>query len=408
MPDYQYTAKDKNGNTVKGILAATDSNQLDKLLETDGFYLLTSKEIKKSSSPTARSSEHNYNIKIKRRELIMFTDQLAILLSVGIPLLTGLTDLTNQAENPNVKEALMDIRDKIEAGSVLSDAMSAYPRIFSNFYINIVKAGEFSGNMPRSLNRLQEYLEWQEDLVAKIKQITTYPLILGGFILGLLILLLGFVFPRFMKIFESLNLALPLPTRIIIGLSNFVQYRWYYLVISFVTLIIAYQILIRNQKTRLIIDRLKLSLPIVGPLFCQIEVSMFSRNLSILIQSGVEITKSLGLVEQILGNSAMARSVKGVQEKIIAGGSMAESLKGEKGFTPMLIRMLDIGERSGQIEKTLLNVSAYYDKNIPNTIKKVFSIVEPMIVVVAGLFVLVIALSIFLPLFQMSRGITGR
>jgi len=399
VPLFKYKAVDFSGKEVSGSLYAETEQALQNNLRQMNLYLVTAKE-------TAPPREFSFRKKIKRKDLLTFTVHLQTIVSAGIPIIQGLNDLIEQTGNRNFKKILEEVRFSIQAGSSLSEALQKHPHAFSDLYVSVVRAGEATGNLDAVLKDLVGFLEWQEELVSNIRQATIYPTIVLVAVTGLVILLMTFVFPRFTAIFEKANVPLPLPTRVVMGISHFLVHDWLYLIIGVVLLVVFFKIFQKTDAGRHVIDRMKLRIPIFGTLILKINLSRFSHYLGALIRAGVDITQSLLIVEKVIGNVVLSDIVRLMRARVQAGEFMSDTLREFPQFPPLVVRMVAIGESTGNMEETLDKVSAYYDREVPTTIKRVFAIFEPLVIVFLASVVLLMALSMFLPLYQMMGVIT--
>lgn len=400
MPSYNYKAKDDQGKTIKGVMIAASEDQLAASLDQMGLYLL-------SANKTRITDSHLRWERVNRKDLITFSVHLSTTLSAGVPILQSLQDLIKESEKPVFKKVIEDVTRNIQAGSSFSDALSKYPKVFSELYVSIVKAGEATGNVDKVLDDLVAFLEWQESLAMDVKQATIYPAFVLSAVVSLVVLLMTFVFPRFTVIFERTNVPLPLPTRIVMGLSNFITSYWFVMVLVLIAIIISHRLIVKTPRGRYFFDKLKLNLPIFGSLMRKIALSRFSHHFSALLKAGVEIYHSLMVTEKVVGNTVIAGVISSARDYISAGGTLSESLKKGNEFPSMVIRMISIGETSGSMDKTLDKVSQYYDREVPVTIKKVFAVFEPIVIATLAAIVLGMALSMFLPLYQML-GMVGK
>ena len=394
MPSFTYKAKNEYGKTIKGTLIASNEDQLAASLDQIGLYLISAKKTTIAASYLSWES-------IKRKDLITFTVHLSTTLSAGIPILQSLQDLIEQSEKPRFKNIIEDVSRNIQAGSSLSEALSKHPKVFSELYVSMVKAGETTGNVDKVLNDLVAFLEWQELLAMDVKQATIYPAFVLSAVISLVVLLMTFVFPRFTVIFERTNAPLPLPTRVVMGISHFTTSYWFIIVLLVMALIVSHRLAVKTPGGRYLFDKLKLKLPVFGNLLRKIALSRFSHHFGALLKAGVEIYHSLMVTEKVVGNTVIAKVISSARDYISAGESLSESLKKGNEFPSLVIRMIAIGESSGNLDKTLGKVSQYYDREVPITIKKVFAVFEPIVIASLAVVVLGMALSMFLPLYQM-------
>jgi len=359
-----------------------------------GLYLITAKKTKVPESYLSWE-------RVKRKDLITFSVHLSTTLSAGIPILQALQDLIEQTEKPKFKKVIEDISRNIQAGNSFSEALAKHPKVFSELYVSIVKAGETTGNVDKVLDDLVTFLEWQESLATDVKQATIYPAFILLAVISLIVLLMTFVFPRFTVIFERTNVPLPLPTRVVMGISHFITSYWFIILLLVTAMAISYRLVVKIPRGRYFFDKLKLKLPVLGNLLRKIALSRFSHHFSALLKAGVEIYHSLMVTEKVVGNTVIAKVISSARDYISTGETLSESLKKGNEFPSLVIRMISIGESSGSIDKTLDKVSQYYDREVPVTIKKVFAIFEPIVIATLAVIVLGMALSMFLPLYQM-------
>lgn len=402
MPQYNYTAIDDYGKTIKGTLGAVDEEELATNLSQMGYYLLTATETKEKKRGKIQKGPRRSPLfgKIKSREIITFTHHLSTVLSAGIPILQGLDDLIEQTQDARFKAILTAIRDDVKGGSNLSDAMAKHPKAFSELYVNILKAGETSGEVDRVLGEIGRFLEWQEELRANIKQITIYPIVVFSAVVVLVGYLFTFVFPKFIVILQQLKVPLPLPTIIVIAISNFMRNYWYFILIGIAGIIATVNVIVRFPWGRYAFDKFKLGIPIFGTLLRKIALSRFSHFMALLYAAGVDILQSLSVVERVVGNEVITRVIRRAREEVRAGRRLSEPLRTSGEFPPMVVRMVEIGEISGQMDKTLQKVSDFYDREIPQTVKKVFAAFEPIMIVILAGMVLLVAISMYLPLYS--------
>lgn len=398
MPYFKYKARDRRGKEVRGVLIAENESALSLTLERMNLYLVSAREVKKER-------ESLRPVGVKRRDLITFTIHLATSLEAGIAIITAIRDFADSTENIKFKEVLNDIVKQLEAGAFLSDAMSKYPRVFSELYVNILRAGEATGNVDMVLKDLVKFLEWQEELSSQVKQASIYPSVVISLIIGVITIMMTFTLPKFFPILKSFNVELPLPTKIIMGVSNFFIKFWWAIFGLIVGFVILYILTNRTYEGKRFWDKVKLGLPIFGSLNKKIALSRFSHYLSILYKAGIGIVQALYIVEKIVGNSIIADEIKKVREGIVRGESLSEGLKKSKYFPPLVNRMIEVGEDTGKLDESLNKVSEYYDREVPAAIRRFFAILEPAMIVLLGGMVLFMALSIFLPMYKLTSTI---
>ena len=395
MPRYNYNAVDDYGRKARGTMSSPDEKSLRDQLAAMGMYLVSNRQVAESSG-FARFKQ-----KIKRADLIDFTYHLKTLLGAGVSLVIGLSDVAEQSTNPEFREVLRDIRRNVQSGATLSGAFALHPDVFPEVFVSIMRAGEVTGNMDGALSDLHKFLTWQEELGKTIRQATYYPVTVVGMVSGLIILLFTFVFPRFLSIFKGAAIDLPLPTRVVIAISEFFRDYGLYTLAAIALGVVALRMFGRTEAGRLRVDGWKLKIPLVGEVIRGIEMSQFSHFTASLFRAGVEMTATLAVVEKVMGNRVLAAVVRQAREELIAGGALSVALRKSGEFPPMVLRMVSAGESSGNLDDTLDNVSAYYDREVPAIVKKTFAILEPAMTILLALVVLGAALSFFLALYKM-------
>jgi len=392
-----------DGKAISGTLLATDENALRMELRKRNLLLLTARE-KKSLSSTGFGIFGPPKPHVKPSDVAVVTRQIATMISAGIPLLECLEIVEEQAEDKGFKIALGKMVEDIRGGADFSRAISKYPKIFSKIYVNMVKAAEASGQLDTILNRLAEYLEATEALKREIKSAMTYPVLSLFLILSITAGLLIFVIPQFRSIFEQLGQKdMPLPTEILIAVSNFVRGNILYIIIALVLVLIA---LSYYKKTRLGEKHwhwFLFHLPIFGALFKKVALSRFSRTFATLLGSGVPMVASLEIVAGTSGNRFIEEAVLSAKESVVKGEALADPLAKTKMFPPMVTRMIEIGEKSGALEKLLSKVSDFYDQEVRTTVKALTSLIEPILILIMGVLVGGIVLAIFLPIIRIQQ-----
>ena len=393
--EFDYKAKDETGRTVTGVLDASDEDGLADLLDEQNLFLIDAAPAKKKEQ-RGRMFE-----RIKAQDIMNFTSDLSTMLSVGIPLTQSLRDLAEGAEKAKLRMIIEDIVASVESGSSLSAAFERHSDTFDDIFTSIIHAGEDSGNLDRVLNDLAVFLEWKGDLRRDIGQALIYPALVITAVTGLIILLATVVFPSFQTVLSTASGPMPLPTQILFGLSTFLRTYWWVMILGIITFGISFNFWIRTPGGRLRFDGLTLRIPIFGILVRDIALSRFCHFFQILFNAGVDISQTLEILQTVVGNKVLGNATANVRTEIRAGESIAESLAATERFPPMVIQVFRVGETSGQLDASLERACRYYDKQIPATIKQVFTTLEPLLYVFLAGVVLVVALAIYLPLYQM-------
>src|SRR5437016_5706112 len=399
--EYQYKAKDEEGRTITGVMEADDEDALAVVLDGRNLVLVEAGPAKKKDAITGIS-------RIKARDVLNFTLDMSTILSSGIPITSGLSDLAAASEHSKLKYVIEDVLASINAGSSLSAALERHPHVFDTLYVSIVRAGETSGNLDRVLGDLAVFLEWKADLRREVIQAMIYPLMVLGAITGLIILLATFVFPQFATVLNQSKGPVPIPTQILFFLSTVFRLYWWVLLAVIAGTVSGFWFWIRTPNGRGKFDAFKLRIPVIGNLVRDIALSRFCHFFQILFSAGVDISETLSIVEMLIGNSVLAEATRVVRNEIRAGNSLSASLADTGKFPTMVVRMFHIGEASGQLVGSLQKTCRYYDKEIPATIKRVFSIMEPVLYVFLAVIVLTVALAIYMPLYQMMGSLSRK
>ncbi|MFQ5881984.1 MAG: type II secretion system F family protein [Candidatus Methylomirabilales bacterium] len=402
MPDFAYRARDEDGEMVKGVMAADDEDHLADLLQAEGLYLI------ESAKPKALDLHSWFQPRIRRRDLIVFTVHVGTALAGGISLLDALRAYADEAPHERLRKIVREIAEGITAGGSFSDALARYPQVFSTVYVNMVRAGETTGRLDRVLEDMVSFLEWQETLAGTIRQALTYPIVISAALLGLVALLLGFVFPQIIPVFTKLGVELPLPTKILIFLSEALRRYWIYGLLALVGAWVALYLYIRTPVGRFQFDRLLLRTPVVGGIVRRIALSRFARHLAVLYLAGVDFILSLSVVERLVGNRVIERAIHDAGEEVMSGGLLSAALR-RSGVVPnLVVQMVATGESTGDLAETLGKVSQYYDREVQESVRRATALLEPAALATMAGMVLFMALSIFLPLWQMIGQLSRR
>ncbi len=399
MPVYNYISRNQSGKKISGALFAANENDLADKLNASG-QLLISATAQQEGVKLKKSA-----IRLKAPQVLNFTMNLASFIKGGLPLVEGLNALIQDSGDANISGLAASLKDFVEAGGSLKDALRLHPRIFSQAYIAIVASGEKTGKLDSSLDDVAAYLEWNLNLKAKIVELSMYPIIISVVMMGVVGVLVGWVLPKFEPMLAEMGTDLPLITKIVLGVSHIFSKFWYVIIIAVVFLIISFKIVLKNAKAAFYFDKFKLRLPVIGNLNYKLCLSRFTHLMDICSASGISIMEALDLGQQLIGNRFLDSAVAEVKKSVVAGGELAVGLKLSGAFPAFMIRMIGVGERSGDLAKGFNTVSQFYDKEIPRVIQKVFSIIEPLMIVVMGVVVGGIALSVFLPLLKMTEGL---
>jgi type IV pilus assembly protein PilC len=401
MPKYSYQAINENGDTASGILEAES-------VELANFMLISRNLIPSKIKEQSKTGDNRWLKAIgigtvKVVDLIMFTKQFHSMLVAGIPLLRILSILNDQTESKGLKYTISKIIQDINQGLSLSEAMDKHPKIFSRLYCDMIKAGEMSGNVPIVLDRLIYIIEHEAKVKADIKSAFRYPLIVIVALCGAFILLLTFVIPQFATSFSHAGITLPWPTKFAMLLYSFLSNYWYLIVAGIVIIVFSMISYFKTSNGKFVRDSLLLEMPIVGPVFKKAALSRFASIFAILQTSGVPIMQSLTILSATMGNEALTRSFDHIRERIKEGAGISTPLKSAKYFTPMVIDMIAVGEESGNIDEMLRAVAKHYDDEVEYAIKGLSDAIGPILIVGLAAIVGFFALSIFLPMWDLTK-----
>lgn len=403
---FQYTARDRSGRTVKGKIEAASEDDATGRLRGQGLNVVDLRRKKEGGF----DPNHIFGKPPKKADnaqLAMFTRQLATMLGAGIPLLEGIEILADQiAEDRKAQgfaTGLKELADKVRGGTALSEGMAEYPKIFPDIYINMIKAGEASGQLDLILDRLAEYMEASESLKREIKSAMTYPVISLVLILGITGYLLIFIVPKFENMFDKLGADLPWLTEYVLALSYWTQAYYMELIVGLIAGGIVYWFVKSRPEIRGFVDTIMLRMPVFGNLNQKVVVSRFARTFSTLLSSGVPILGALEIVATTSGNKIVEDAVLETRETVRAGETLTSHLETVWVFPPMVVRMIAIGEKSGALELLLTKIADFYDEQVHATVKSLTSLIEPIMISVMGTVVGTIVLAIFWPILELQR-----
>lgn len=401
MPSFRYRAVSSAGLAQHGMVEAPDLDRAVELIRTMG---LTPVRMDAQSGAAAKSHALPFlRRRVATRDLILFTRQLETMLESGLPILSALETLHEQTAHPELRLAIDRVRADVEQGGTLTDGLRRHPWCFPNLYVNLVHAGEEGGLITSMLDRIASLLEYAEETEQRIRSATFYPILIVCELVLAFGVLVKFVLPRFASLFRNLNTELPLPTRVLIGTSDFIDRYWYLCLAMIAGAVVAWVFWYRTEDARRRIDRFVLTMPIFGPIILKSIVSRFARVLAALVAGGIPLVQALEISRGSLDNRAMEDEIDRMKEGLIAGQGLAEPLRGSEIFPPLVTRMLAVGEETGSIDKMLVRVARYYDQDVDYTIKNLSTAIEPILLLVLGVAVLFTALAVFLPLWNLMN-----
>jgi len=394
MPLFQYKAIDASGKFISGSLDAGNVNDLELRLEKMEMDLVTCKQKEHGSDLFGRN-------KIGRRDLINFSFYLEQLTRAGVPILEGLSDLRDGEENPTFRDIITGLIEAIEGGNSFSQALGLYPKIFDEVFVSLVRVGERSGKMSEVLIDITETLKWQDELLSKARKIVMYPAVIGSLVFSVIIFMMIFIVPDIMTAIVSLGGEIPLETRVLMATSNFLVNYWYLVIATpfavFFTIRHFYK---TSSKARFRIDGILLKLFLIGPISEKIKISRFTRYFSLMFASGITVLDAINLSKPVVNNSVLEDGIERAWQQISEGSSISEAFKNIGIFPPLVVRMLRVGEGSGQMDKALNNVSYFFDRDINDSIEKMEPVLQTTLMATIGLVVLWLAMSVLGPIYD--------
>src|SRR6266550_260877 len=396
MPDYKYQGTSRSGGSVSGVMTASNKTELASLLKRQQIT---------ATKMTEKGKEFNmpqFGGGVKAKELAIFTRQFSVMIDAGLPLVQCLEILATQQENKFFQKVLINTRGQVEGGATLSAAMRGSPKVFDALYVNLVEAGETGGILDTILQRLSAYIEKNVKLQRAVKSALVYPVGVLTVAGGVITLLLWKVVPIFATLFAGLGVNLPLPTRIVIGMSNFVGSIFgLLLLVALVGTIIALKVWYGTPVGRMAIDRLLLKLPMIGLLLRKIAVARFTRTLGTLISSGVPILEGLDITGRTAGNAVIEKALMEVRKALEAGRNLSDPLRDSNVFPGMVTQMIGVGEQTGAMDAMLQKIADFYEDEVDAAVKDLLAAMEPMMIVFLGVVVGGIVISMYLPLFSL-------
>ncbi|MFV8749830.1 type II secretion system inner membrane protein GspF [Nannocystaceae bacterium ST9] len=415
MPAYAYTGLDTLGKTIKGIETADSVPALKGSLKRKGVYLTAVSEAAGGSAASSRatggggglaSREIDFSVyfdRIRPKDVSGMTRLLSTLLCAGVTLPEALLALTEQVESPRFRNILSDVGSRVNEGSSLADALANHPKVFSNLYLNMIRAGEASGSLETVLIRIAEFMDQQEELRGKVTTAMFYPVAMGVVGVGVVTLLMVKVVPSIAEIFSGQGAELPFSTRALIGLSDFVVGWWWLIIMASIGATWAWRRWKATPAGQLIIDSALLRMPVVGPLARKIAVARFSRTLATMLASGVQLLQALDIVRTLLGNVVLEKVLTQARDEIREGEGIAPALRRSGQFPPLVTHMIAVGERSGQLEQMLVDLADAYDRECSAAITRATAVLEPIMIVLMGGTVGFIVFSIMTPIMKMNE-----
>lgn len=402
MPQFAYKARGMGGNVLEAVIDAPDQRTAMERLRAQKMIVLEINE----AAPGLLDALKKYNPlapKVTSNDIVLFSRQMSTLVSAGVALVSGLNILSEQMENPAFKTVVIKVKEDIEAGLSIADALKKHPNAFSDLYVAMIKAGEVGGILDVILERLSTYLEAAEDLRHKVKGAMMYPMVVCTIAGAVTVFLLVGVIPTFKEIFAGFGAELPLPTRIVIGISEFIQTKWWLIILVAVGGGYGGAQFVKTENGKRLFDTNALKLPLFGPLLRKVAVAKFTRTLGTLVKSGVPILQAMETVAQTSGNKVIEKAIMDAREAVREGERIAEPLKKSGVFPPMVVQMIAVGEETGNLDTMLAKIADFYDQEVDVAVKGLTSMIEPIVIVIMGVVIGGIVIAMFIPMFELGQ-----
>jgi len=398
MPVFAYQGRTTQGSTA-GEIEAPDRTAAVAELRRKAILVTQIKE--KAGGPARAASMRARFGKVKDKEMAIFTRQFSTMVDAGLPLVQCLTILAEQSESKTLRGVTSKVAGSVEAGSTLADALRRHPKTFDELFVNLVEVGEAGGILDTVLQRLSVYIEKAAALKRKVKSAMIYPLTIVGVAFIVVIFMLTFVIPTFAKMFISMGADLPLPTMIVIRLSNFATRFWWLIIGAAIGIVVGLRAYYKTEGGRSLIDALVLKLPVFGTLIRKVAVARFTRTLGTLVSSGVPILEGLRITARTAGNRVVEHAVLETRASVTAGKTLAEPLKASTVFPPMVVQMISVGEQTGALDAMLNKIADFYDDEVDTAVTALTALLEPMMIVFLGVVIGGLVIAMYLPIFRL-------
>lgn len=397
LAKYKYRAITSDGKPIEGIYNAKSREETILMLRENKYYPVNIKEAEE------KKDIRNYQIfsKIKIKDIAIFCRQLYTMLNAGVTIINGLDVLWQQAENKKLKHVIGEVYEEIQKGLTFSEALKSHKNIFPELLINMVEAGEISGNLDIIMDRMADHYEKEFKMSNKIKGAMVYPIILSIVSVVVVVFLITFVMPAFIEMFEEGSVLLPIPTRILLLFSDILQQYWYLFIVGLIIIVIGVRQVLKVKKGKFLVDRIKFKFPIIREITEKVTISRFTRTLSTLSASGVPLLQSLEIVANVVGNRVVEDRLDKAKEEIKKGVSLSNTVKDINIFPPMVTSMIEVGEETGSLEEILEKTAAFYDDELEAVLQRLTTMIEPLIIIVMSLIIGFIVVAMLLPMFGM-------
>lgn len=398
---YQYKAKDVQGTITEGPVEAASEKEASKILGSKNLFVL---ELNAETQSSAK--KFSFRKKVNLKEKIIFTKELAMMIKGGLPLVEALTALQEQTENQTFHETIGVIVDDVKGGTALSKALTKHPKMFSKIYVAITESGEKSGKLDQVLERLADQLQKDYDLITKVKNAVTYPIVIVIALIGIMILMLVFVVPQLKQIFDEMGVQLPLPTRMLLGTSDFIIRYWYAVILVIIGVYLGTKAWAKTSGGGLFLDSFKMRVPIFGQIVKKIYLARFTRTTATLISSGLPMLEIIRTDKEVVTNRIYNQSFDQIYTDVESGVALSTALKKfPKLFPVMISQMVSTGEKSGKIDEVLFGVADFYDKEVESSTSNLASLIEPILIIIIGGGVGASIAAVILPIYSLAKTI---
>lgn len=416
MAKYIYRGKKKTGETIEGkIEAASKDEAIEKLSLAGCLPIYIEDEASINNQKTSAVKPKNFQVaeskinvsvnlqgRVKSRQVTVFSRQLASLLKSGVPILSALNIISEQTDNLYFKATLKNISNAVKDGNTFSSALSNYPRVFPSLYVALVRSGEETGTLPAALLRIAAYRAKEEEMLSRLRMSMAYPLLMAVVGTGTIIFMLAFVMPRLTGIFANLGERLPLPTRMLISISQGLRHWWFWIILAILVIIFLIRRQLKTEAGKLSFSALSLRLPIFGNLILKAELARFSRTLELLLKNGISILRAIDVAIPVLENEIIKKQLRQSYKELEHGGFFGRSLKDSKVFPPFMSNLISIGEESGRLDEALAEIADSYEHDTDEAMKVMSSLMEPLMILVMGLIVGFMVVAMLLPIFEIN------
>ena len=402
MPVFLWEGKTAQGKVLKGEMEAANQQAVLARLRSQRIQPIPTRVREKGKGLEKEITLPGFGVKVTAHDVMLFTRQFATMIDAGLPIVQGLEILSQQSENKAFRNIIRVIKQDVEGGFTLADALKKHPKAFDDLYVNMVAAGEVGGVLNTILNRIALFIEKANKLKRKVKGAMIYPCTIIAVAVAVVTILLLYVIPVFAELYGGMGKALPAPTQITIDMSNWFRAYFVYMAIGVGILVAAIRFYYKTPQGRMVIDGLMLNMPIIGDLLRKVAVARFSQNMSILLSSGVPILDGLAITAKTAGNRVVEQAIMDARVSISQGKTVAEPLTESKIFPPMVCQMVAIGENTGALDAMLKKVADFYEEEVDNSVANLTSLMEPLIMVVLGVILGGLVISMYLPIFQLG------